>query len=284
MPSGYAHYKFAAEVFKEYGAKAAECVRKNEALYMIGAHGPDLFFYYKALTKNPVNSFGFAMHEKPAAQFFAEAKSVYLRAEDKDAALSYLLGFLCHFSLDHACHSYIEKKIAVSGLSHARIETEFDRFLLEEEGKEPLSARLTDHIRPSRAAADVIAKFFPMFTGKQIEKSMRSMIFYNGLLRAPHLPKRIAICAAMRFAGKYESLHGMMIARKPVAACADSNLRLKKLFAKAKTACLALTGEYLAYLDGAGPLPAAFKDTFGPAPDWQSVPVLSAEEEKNYEI
>ena len=64
-------------------------------------------------------------------------------AADRGGAYAYLLGFLCHFALDAACHGYIENKIAVSHVTHTEIESEFDRFLLERQGIEPLSARLS---------------------------------------------------------------------------------------------------------------------------------------------
>lgn len=44
--------------------------------------------------------------------------------------LSYLLGVVCHFTLDAACHGYVEKKIQKSGASHIQIEMEFDRYLM----------------------------------------------------------------------------------------------------------------------------------------------------------
>ena len=39
-----------------------------------------------------------------------------------DAYLSYVYGFICHFTLDETCHGYIDEKIAVSGISHTEIE------------------------------------------------------------------------------------------------------------------------------------------------------------------
>lgn len=69
-----------------------------------------------------------------AREFFAPAKEAYAAAEDKGSALAYLLGFVCHFALDSACHGYIENKIAVSGVTHTEIESEFDRSLLLQDG------------------------------------------------------------------------------------------------------------------------------------------------------
>lgn len=136
MPSTYAHYKFGKQVLEQYPAPLADAVRAHRQLYNIGLHGPDILFYYKALTNNPVNAVGFGMHGKPAREFFAPAKEAYAAAEDKGSALAYLLGFVCHFALDSACHGYIENKIAVSGVTHTEIESEFDRSLLLQDGRD----------------------------------------------------------------------------------------------------------------------------------------------------
>ena len=283
MPSTFAHYLFGKTMLGLCPAEVSEAALARRELYDIGLHGPDLLFYYKPLGTNAVNRIGFAMHGRPARDFFVPARRVAAESADPVGARAYLFGFLCHFSLDAACHSYIENKIRLSGVPHTVIESEFDRFLLEREGKDPLTARLTRHIVPSEANARVVAPFFGV-TEKQAAKALRSMIFYNDLLRAPHAPKRALVNLVLRFSGNYREMHGMMIAKRPVPACADSDLRLEKLFEKALPQCAQRMREYVAWLDGAGELPAAFDAAFGPAPGWQNIPVLGVEEEKHYEV
>ena len=132
--------------------------------------------------------------------------------------------------------------------------------------------------------AAVIAPFFAGVSEKQVYKALRSMVFYNGLLRAPHLPKRFLVETVLRLSGNYKEMHGMMIARRPIPACADSNLRLCKLFERAKGDCLSLTRELLGCLHGENALGAAFGRTFGPPKNWREIPVLSLQEEERYEI
>lgn len=56
------------------------------------------------------------------------------REINTDAMLSYIYGFICHYALDHACHTYVEQKIMASGVPHTEIEVEFDRMLMLEDG------------------------------------------------------------------------------------------------------------------------------------------------------
>lgn len=284
MPSTYAHYKFGKTVLEQYPAPLAKIVREHRQLYNIGLHGPDILFYYRALTNNPVNAVGFGMHAKSAREFFAPAKQAYAAAEDKGAALAYLLGFVCHFALDSACHGYIENKIAVSGVTHTEIESEFDRSLLLQDGREPLSAKLTYHIVPSEKNARVIAPFFAGVSAKQVQKALRSMLFYNGLLRAPHQPKRGFVRLCLRLTGNFKEMHGMMLAKQPISPCEDSCLRLSKLMDKAVVRCVLLSENVAAYVKGEEELLPEFNKTFGPPENWRDIPVLPLKEEQSYEV
>ena len=280
MPSTYAHYRFGKEVFAALPEPLASLIRENRGLYDIGVHGPDLLFYYKPLGSNAINAVGFGMHAQPAARFFLPAAAL---CKESAAASSYAFGFICHFALDSACHSYIENKIRLSHITHTEIESEFDRSILLEEGKEPLSADLTAHIRPSEEYARIVAPFFGIKPAEAY-KAMRSLVFYNGLLRAPHAVKRGLVNLVLRLSGNYKEMHGMMIAKKPLAVCEDSNMRLKKLFCKAVPEAVSLIAAFDAYVRGEGAFPPAFAETFSHQRGWRNIPVLSPDQEREYEV
>lgn len=104
MPSTYAHRRFGADVLERLPAELQEKIAPYRELYDIGLHGPDLLFYYHAAKSTPVSALGNAMHEQPGAVFFERARGVVNKAKNRDAALAYALGFLCHFALDSTCH------------------------------------------------------------------------------------------------------------------------------------------------------------------------------------
>ena len=284
MPCTYAHFVFGKTIADRLPQELQSVVRARRELFDIGLHGPDILFYYGALSVNAVNSVGFGMHAQPARAVFAPAREICANARDRQGALAYLLGFVCHFALDSACHGYIEKKIAVSHVTHTEIESEFDRALLLRDGREPLSARLTDHIVPSRENAAVIAPFFAGVTEKQVYRALRSMRFYNGLLRAPHQPKRAFVRLCLRLTGNFREMQGMMFAKNPLPACQDSNLRLEKLLNGAADRCVTLCENVFAYAQGEGELSPEFGKTFGPCDGWQNIPVLTPDKEQNYEV
>lgn len=159
--------------------------------------GPDLFFYYKPLSKNPVSRLGHEFHDRPGRDFFERAARVLQMHPDSLAHRAYVYGFLCHFALDTLSHDYVAEKEAASGLSHARIESELERALMLRDGLDPASHRPTGHLVPSEENAAVIADFFPEVTQEQVLDSLRGMVFYLDLLVAPSALKRWVIFTAL---------------------------------------------------------------------------------------
>lgn len=149
MPSNYAHHHFGQRVWRGMPPWMRRYVQADRTLYEIGQHGPDILFYYGALRSNPVSAVGYETHEKQGREFFSHGARAWQEAGRPPAMLSYLLGVVCHFTLDAACHGYVEKKMQVSGRSHTEIETEFDRYLLEADGWDPLRHRLTGTFGPA---------------------------------------------------------------------------------------------------------------------------------------
>lgn len=150
MPSTYAHRRFGANVLDHLPAPLREKLEAHRELYDIGLHGPDLLFYYHAEKSTPVAALGNAMHDEPGRMFFDRARRVVHEEADREAALAYALGYVCHFALDSTCHPFVEQFTRESGVTHCEIETEFDNMLLRRDGYDPLTFFTASHIHPQR--------------------------------------------------------------------------------------------------------------------------------------
>lgn len=273
MPTTYAHYKFGKEVAGSLPKHLQKSIESNQELFDIGVHGPDIFFYYRVLTTNHVNTTGYELHDQPAVAFFMQASQVIKRSLDQEAATAYIDGFICHFALDSECHKYIEKMIQVSGISHSEIEMEFDRILLTEDSINPISYLGTGHIHPTEKNAEIIAPFFDEVTVKEVKKSLSSMIMVHKLLLAPDSKKRRFLFGAMKLTGQYESKHGMVMSEAPNPACQDYCRLLKKLYKGAVPLAVGLILKYHKLLSDGIELPSRFHETFGPGEKWQDLPL-----------
>lgn len=259
MPSTYAHYRMGKEVLEALEGEAWHAISMYRQLYLIGLHGPDILFYYKPLKSNAVNRIGYGMHERPGIEFFRHAVKVIEGKTNKEPYLAYMYGVMCHFALDVSCHGYIDKKIAESGVTHAEIEVEFDRMLMERDGLNPVKHPLTDHIVPSMRNAKVISCFYEGTTPEQVQEALKGMIYYNRLLLAPSRIKRLFVKGILKASGNYREMHGLMVNYKPNPLCADSNENLMYLYDDAQNLAVKLINEYHE-LDGWNPV---YKYTFG---------------------
>ena len=282
MPTTYAHWRFGEYALRGLKEDAKKAVTAFRALYDIGAQGPDVFFHYNCLKSNEVTRFGTKMHETPMIRHL-ERFGVNYRAEkeDREAMLSYLLGFLSHFTLDACCHGYIERKAEAEGPSHDKIEAQYDRHLLIGDGLHPYRTSLTASLKPDAFTARVMARLYGQWDEAIMLKSVKDQVFYRNLLRDSSGLKRAFLTAGMKAAGAQRYL-GMMMGPGELPGCVSSNLRLDKLFDLAAARYPSLAENMLAFLDGTGEPDPFFERDFGPGEDWRSIPLLPPEEEKKF--
>ena len=263
MPSIYAHYRFGKDVYKKLPESVRSQIRKYPDLYKIGLHGPDILFYYKPLMKNKVSALGHLIHEQPGSAFFERGRRILQAEQGKQGGKAYLYGFLCHYLLDSCCHGTVYETMEKSGLEHTHIETEFDRFLMEKDGLDPVRRCLTDHINPSERNAAAIAPFFQGVTAGQVKKALRSMRWYHGILLAPGRLKRALVDAGMRLTGSgYGSLRGMMMDYERDPRCIESSRKLFEGYEKALSEAAALIPAYREALKTGEELPARYQRNF----------------------
>lgn len=248
MPAGYAHFDFGQQVLEKLDKPIQERLRKRIDLYNIGVHGPDILFYHKALKKNPIKDLGFAMHKQKATDFFKDAKHIIVHSLYKEDSFAYICGFITHFVLDSECHGYIGEQEVVLDMTHSEIESEFDRELLLQQGKDPLHTSLTTHIHPSLEVSSVIAPFFKV-TQKDIYKSLKDLLFYLGMIKAPNHAKRGFVLLAMKVAGIYKGYKGLMINYEKNEKSKECIEELIKKKEKAIEIAVSLIQEYSEHLN-----------------------------------
>ncbi len=218
MPASYTHYSFGQVVYNRLPKYLKRIVDKNKVVYNIGLNGPDILFYYKPLSKNPINRIGYAMHEESAYKFFENAKNHIIKCR-KDEGVAYILGFLCHFILDSNCHPYIAEAMEESGISHQEIEAELDGRTMRENNLSPQQVNAGNHIVASKEVSKIIAQFYTGISSEQVYKSLKSVRFYNELLLCQNKFKRNIIKGALGKIKGGDSFSHMIINVVPNPKC-----------------------------------------------------------------
>ncbi len=284
MPTTYTHYSFGDEILEALPSELKKTVLKYRSLYNYGVHGPDIFFYYQVFKHNEVNSYGSDMHYQSACTFFKRCKDVYLHNDEKEAVLSYILGFLTHFFLDSYTHSYIENKMEKSQISHNKIESQYDRHLMLVNNINPLKYDRSKLVKPSVLNSKIISYFFD-YDQKIIFDCMNGQVTSLRFLYAAAKLRRQFVNNVSKKFKLNPNFIDLVIDKEELSTCRDSNLRLDKLKIKAKEKLLFLLPHFMAYLNGQeDKLDVYFENHFSQQADYRDIPVLQYEDELKYEL
>ena len=261
MPTTYAHWRFGDKCIRMLPDDLQNIILNNRAIFDYGVHGPDIFFYYNCLKYNEVNRYGSAMHDIPYKDTLAQIKENFKKTENKDMALSYLLGFTCHFTLDSYCHGFIEKVDETTPYSHGKIESQFDRYLLIKDGFNPVTKSVTDMFHPDKKMAKVISGLFNKFDEDIIYKTLKDQKLYLNLLKDNSDIKRFFLTTAMDIA-KVPSFKDLLITKENVEELKPINIRLNKYFDMALKHYPVLADSLIGYLSDKNELNTYFKHNF----------------------
>ena len=283
MPTTYAHWRFGDKCIRMLPDDLQNIILNNRAIFDYGVHGPDIFFYYNCLKHNEVNRYGSAMHDIPYKDTLAQIKENFKKTENKDMALSYLLGFTCHFTLDSYCHGFIEKVDETMPYSHGKIESQFDRYLLIKDGFNPVTKSVTDMFHPDKKMAKVISGLFNKFDEDIIYKTLKDQKLYLNLLKDNSDIKRFFLTAAMDIA-KVPSFKDLLITKENVEELKPVNIRLNKYFDMALKHYPVLADSLIGYLSDKNELNTYFKHNFSFKEDYRNLEILPLDEELKYKV
>ena len=269
MPSAYTHYRFGKEVLSCLPKHYRRPIEENRELFDIGLHGPDILFYYKPLSKNPVKQTGHDMHDATADTFFKAAAAKWKESQNQDALKAYLFGFICHFALDSICHPYVKKMVSCGDFSHTELETELDRFFLLKDNLDPMTYVPVQHIHVTDTNCKVITECYDSVSESEIRTALRGMISSVKTLGTPEGLKRKLIIFAMKITGNYDFMFGLMMKSEENPACQKHCKLLYNKYLEAVTTAASLIQQYGNVLEHDADLSSRFNMTFGAGENWE---------------
>ena len=192
MPAIYTHVRFGEKVLEVLPAHLAALAEKHKECFYLGTQGPDLLFYHKPFQgkdKNPARKKGWDLHAVAPEGFFLNgAKHLLGDKQNYDdegsfcptsAEAAYLLGFLCHFTLDFTTHPYIDEN-SINGLSHGKIESELDKHHFRKNGKKIRGFNTAKLFFPDEKSRKASAKILGV-AEEESQTALKYMRFINGL-------------------------------------------------------------------------------------------------------
>lgn len=242
MPSCYAHYRFGAQLLPTLPEDIRDLIVRHRAMFDLGLQGPDFFFFYRPGMDTPVRKLGRRFHYQKGREFFEQACRKPDRPTEKE--LAYLYGLMGHYCLDSVCHPLIYELAQGSTLAHNRMESEFDRFLLELDGvKKPHFHDRGRQMKCSRKNCAAAARCYPGAQPRQIWEAMQTMRWILRLLVLYPAAKQVVRIMG----GAYP---GLLMEDRSDPACAEVNGQLLQLYEKAAqryAGCLGQLQDHLAF-------------------------------------
>lgn len=261
MPSTYAHYRMGVALLPTFPADVRRTIQRFRRLFDIGLHGPDIFLYYNPVFPTAVGTLGSKFHRQTGREFFQRMCRV-ARLEKSEAAQAYIYGVLCHYALDSICHPFINAQAEQNHVTHGEIEAEFDRFLLERDGKTPPESQdLSPHIHLTPGECAMVAKLYPPVTAHQVQTSLRNMAYYVRLFAVPEGARRAILRKGM------DTLHlpvrKMLMHTGANPACAQLNAPLLEKYELAIAEFPEMFNQLQAHMTYNGVFGSEFTKIFG---------------------
>ena len=260
MPAFYAHKRFGEEVISAMPPAFSEILQKYPTAFYLGTQGPDILFYHQPIRKNPIKQKGVDTHHTSADGFFIKQAKRLLDGdyvENKDGAClpnsaysAYIMGFICHFTLDVHVHPHVYEKQA-TGVSHGKIESEFDKYLLRKDGKPIRGYNTAGMINAENGTAEACAKTMDV-TLDQAKLAIKTIRFINSLFSNKCEVFHHFAHFVLKIAGMDNKFGDMFLHKKDDPACADWNDILYQDYLSALPKAKALIEEYFSTLSNVG--------------------------------
>ena len=261
MPSNYAHYRFGVEMLQLMPGDIRRTVNRFRRLYDMGLHGPDVFFYYNPLHQTKTGEMGRRIHKQSGADLFMRICRS-LRMEPSEGGEAYLYGLLTHYCLDSLCHPYVIETATQAGLAHGEIEAEFERFLLEKDGKIPACAQdLSPHMQLTPGECEIVARLYSGVKAGQVQVAVKNMALITKLLAVPAGVRRSAYKKGLGLVSK--TYAGLMVPSREDPRYEETNTQLLARYETAKETYPVLLEQLSAHLTYNAPLDGEFTADFG---------------------
>lgn len=170
MPAGIVHALHGQRVW-EWLEKEGQVEKEHliKDAFEWGKQGPDFLFCHRFFPWQRGESLcaqGNRLHQEPPENTLRVLQKLW-REQPEPAVRSYILGFLCHYSLDRTCHPYIEyfsqqllqrEPGQTENILHNEIESALDGIVLRwETGNLPTDYRLGNCFPKNEAVEEKIA-------------------------------------------------------------------------------------------------------------------------------
>lgn len=261
MPSTYAHLRFGRQALERLPEPLRLRALEHPQLCRVGFHGPDPLFYHSIFSRSSLTELASRYHHIPGKVLFTDLCQ-RLRQSPQPGDFSCLMGLLTHYTLDSLCHPLITRLDAQGVCGHSELESEFDRFLLEQDGESaPHTRDLGAHLSNDLRLCRVLTRFYPPATEKELQKCLHNMTWATRILSGQGLLPRGVLERLIPLAG--ETARQQLMPKSADPRVAKYDRVLLELYTQALERFPSLARQLEACYTSAAPLGDAFAPIMG---------------------
>lgn len=193
MPAIISHYFLAKEVLHKETKSITNIEWNKEAFYW-GAQGPDFFYLSRIFPwqrGHTIREYGAFLHKGSPSKIIELMRKYYLNNKD-DMVLSYISGFITHYSFDSLAHPFVKygscelhkknEKVSAS-VYHHDIEANLDIIVLRHEtGKLPTDIRIESLISTNEQVINSISKLYVYLLNKMYNSDIKEAKIAEAIL------------------------------------------------------------------------------------------------------
>lgn len=228
MPAVYAHKRFGERVFEFLPIRLQQAFAPYKDCFMLGLEGPDILFYHRPFKANETRKRARKIHYASAKDFFVSAaKKIYAQGVENfenTAFAAYTAGFICHFTLDNACHPRVYD-LEDTGVSHGRIESEFDKYILRKEGKKVFGTNHSKHFKATKQTINACATIIDA-KESEIRRAIKTLKFINGAFACRYVFLHKLVHALLKKLNMEKTYGGMPFHHEDEKGCDTINAGL----------------------------------------------------------
>lgn len=228
MPAIYAHDTFGKLVSKQLPKEIQDIIKTYPSAFRIGLQGPDPLFYHRPYASNDVKKEGSRMHRESCASFLQKTMHHVKKEGVNSKEFAYLLGFLCHFTLDSECHPYIDAYIEPRNLGHLFLESEFEKYMMRKDGIDPIHTDISNIIPTDMQTAKAMSVFYETLDETSAQNVLKEMRREKRLLYTPYLWKEKLFVKVFKMIGHFDDMGGLLLQSEDDKRCDESNAYLYK--------------------------------------------------------
>jgi hypothetical protein len=262
MPSTYAHDIFARQVMERLPEPLLHICEEYPTQFLFGSQGPDFFYFYHPERKNNYTELGALMHSCTLNRFLRQILPILELYGTDSMEYAYILGFICHFALDSHCHPYVIPAVKELGFPHIAMETEFDRHLMERDGKNPLSYPLQDLIPTDQKTKKCLHHVFPDVPEDVIARCLTTYHFFRHLWVTPSRARYRITKAVLRPFPRSDYFCNFLIGEKPHPLAKTTNKEMDHLYETALSEAVSYLESFHKSFTKKEPLDVRFEKNF----------------------